>query len=131
MCWSPDGRYIASGGEDDLVSIYGMAERGVVAWGEGHSSWVTQVAFDPWYQSMSWNPSGFTYGKPNTSAVGFGKHLNLKHHHRIIPALANLPLFRLIVVPVTMNHLHVGSMQHPHPFSTVAPTLPPHRHIQI
>ena len=52
MCWSPDGRYIAAGGEDDLVSIYGMAERGVVAWGEGHSSWVTQVAFDPWYQSL-------------------------------------------------------------------------------
>lgn len=49
VCWSPDGRYIAAGGEDDLVSIYGMAERGVVAWGEGHSSWVTQVAFDPWY----------------------------------------------------------------------------------
>ncbi|KAL3163307.1 hypothetical protein ABBQ32_009698 [Trebouxia sp. C0010 RCD-2024] len=48
VCWSPDGRYIAAGGEDDLVSIYGMAERGVVAWGEGHSSWVTQVAFDPW-----------------------------------------------------------------------------------
>jgi len=48
VCWSPDGRYIAAGGEDDLVSIYGMAERGVVAWGEGHSSWVMQVAFDPW-----------------------------------------------------------------------------------
>ena len=52
VCWSPDGRYIAAGGEDDLVSIYGMAERGVVAWGEGHSSWVTQVAFDPWYASV-------------------------------------------------------------------------------
>ena len=49
MAWSPDGRYIAAGGEDDLVSIYGMAERGVVVWGEGHSSWVMQVAFDPWY----------------------------------------------------------------------------------
>ena len=49
VAWSPDGRYIATGGEDDLVSIYGMAERGVVAWGEGHSSWVMQVAFVPWY----------------------------------------------------------------------------------
>jgi WD40 repeat protein len=48
VCWSPDGRYIAAGGEDDLVCIYGMAERGVVAWGEGHSTWVMQVAFDPW-----------------------------------------------------------------------------------
>ena len=52
VCWSPDGRYIAAGGEDDLVSIYGTEERGVVAWGEGHSSWVTQLAFDPWYSSL-------------------------------------------------------------------------------
>ena len=48
VCWSPDGRYIAAGGEDDLVSIYGLAERGLVAWGQGHSSWVMQIAFDPW-----------------------------------------------------------------------------------
>ena len=48
VSWSPDGRYIAAGGEDDLVSIYGLAERGLVAWGQGHSSWVMQIAFDPW-----------------------------------------------------------------------------------
>ena len=48
MAWSPDGRYIAAGGEDDLISIYGLAEKGLVAWGEGHNSWVMQVAFDPW-----------------------------------------------------------------------------------
>ena len=55
MAWSPDGRYIATGGEDDLVSIYGMAESELVAWGEGHSSWVMQVAFDPWYTFCSFD----------------------------------------------------------------------------
>ena len=46
--FSQDGRYLAAAGEDDLVSMYSVAEREVVAWGEGHSSWVTAVAFDPW-----------------------------------------------------------------------------------
>jgi hypothetical protein len=44
--FSPCGRYIATGGEDDLVTLYGVAERQVMAWGEGHSSWVARVAFD-------------------------------------------------------------------------------------
>jgi hypothetical protein len=44
--FSPCGRYIATGGEDDLVSLYGLAERQVLAWGECHSSWVARVAFD-------------------------------------------------------------------------------------
>lgn len=48
VAWSPDGRYLAAGGEDDLVSIYGLTEKALVAWGEGHNSWVMQVAFDPW-----------------------------------------------------------------------------------
>lgn len=46
--WSPDARYVAAGGEDDLVAVYGLAERCLVAVGRGHSSWVSQVAFDPW-----------------------------------------------------------------------------------
>lgn len=46
--WSPDGWYVAAGGEDDLVAVYGLEERGLVACGQGHSSWVAAVAFDPW-----------------------------------------------------------------------------------
>ncbi|KAI7838380.1 hypothetical protein COHA_007837 [Chlorella ohadii] len=46
--WSPDGRYVAAGGEDDLVAIYGLAERCVVAYCQGHHSWVSGLAFDPW-----------------------------------------------------------------------------------
>jgi len=48
VCWSPDGKYILTGGQDDLVSIWSFAERIIVARCEGHQSWVTAVAFDPW-----------------------------------------------------------------------------------
>ncbi|KAK9816453.1 hypothetical protein WJX72_000494 [[Myrmecia] bisecta] len=48
IAWSADGRYIAVGGEDDLVTVFGLAERGVVAWCQGHTSWVSHVAFDSW-----------------------------------------------------------------------------------
>ncbi len=46
--WSPDGAYIAIGGEDDSIAIYSIAQRRCLAWGEGHSSWVGTVAWDPW-----------------------------------------------------------------------------------
>lgn len=38
---SMDGKYILTGGEDDLVQVWSMDERKVVAWGEGHNSWVS------------------------------------------------------------------------------------------
>ncbi|KAK9940166.1 hypothetical protein M0R45_016839 [Rubus argutus] len=44
--WSPDGKYVLTGGEDDLVTVWSMEDRKVVAWGEGHNSWVSGVAFD-------------------------------------------------------------------------------------
>ena len=46
VCWSPDGKYVAVGGEDDLVTLYSMAEKRVVVRGQGHKSWVSVVAFD-------------------------------------------------------------------------------------
>ncbi|KAF2870173.1 WD40-repeat-containing domain protein [Massariosphaeria phaeospora] len=48
VCWSPDGRYIVTGGQDDLVSIWSLADSQLVARCQGHSSWVTAVQFDPW-----------------------------------------------------------------------------------
>ena len=45
--WSPDGKYIVTGGEDDLVTVWSFHERRVVCRGEGHKSWVNVVAFDP------------------------------------------------------------------------------------
>jgi catabolite repression protein CreC len=47
-CWSPDGKYIVTGGQDDLVSIWSLEDSMLVARCQGHNSWVTAVSFDPW-----------------------------------------------------------------------------------
>lgn len=48
VCWSPDGKYILTGGQDDLVTIWSFPERKIIARCQGHNSWVSAVAFDPW-----------------------------------------------------------------------------------
>ncbi|KAJ0284657.1 hypothetical protein COL940_003978 [Colletotrichum noveboracense] len=48
VCWSPDGKYVLTGGQDDLISIWSVEESAIVARCQGHQSWVTSVAFDPW-----------------------------------------------------------------------------------
>ncbi|GAB2285095.1 hypothetical protein Dimus_019549 [Dionaea muscipula] len=58
--WSMDSKYILSGGEDDLVQLWSMEDRKVVAWGEGHSSWVSAVAFDPYWSPPSSDGAGET-----------------------------------------------------------------------
>lgn len=47
LAWSPDGRFIAVGGQDDLITIYSPQEQRVIARCQGHSSFVSGVAFDP------------------------------------------------------------------------------------
>jgi len=59
LAWSPDSRLIAAGGEDDLVSIYSLSAGCIVAWGEGHNSFVSAVAFDPWWEPpLAGSPAG-------------------------------------------------------------------------
>uniref|UniRef100_A0A8D2LHD3 DM1 locus, WD repeat containing n=1 Tax=Varanus komodoensis TaxID=61221 RepID=A0A8D2LHD3_VARKO len=58
VCWSPDGRYIVTGGEDDLVTVWSFAEGRVIARGHGHKSWVNAVAFDPYTTSTEDEESG-------------------------------------------------------------------------
>lgn len=53
VCWSPDGKYVVVGGEDDLVTVWSFGDRRVVARGQGHRSWVSVVAFDPYIVSFS------------------------------------------------------------------------------
>jgi WD domain, G-beta repeat len=50
--WSSDGKLIAAGGEDDLVAVYNFEKRQLVAHLQGHTSWVSGVAFDPWAPSL-------------------------------------------------------------------------------
>ncbi|KAK1863879.1 hypothetical protein I4F81_006432 [Pyropia yezoensis] len=47
VSWSPDALYLATGGEDDLVSVWSPWELRIVARGEGHTSWVSDVGWDP------------------------------------------------------------------------------------
>ncbi|KAE9621826.1 putative transcription factor WD40-like family [Lupinus albus] len=58
--WSMDGKYILTGGEDDLVQVWSMEDRKVVAWGEGHNSWVSGVAFDSYWTSPNSSENGET-----------------------------------------------------------------------
>ncbi|KAF9645066.1 WD40 repeat-like protein [Thelephora ganbajun] len=46
VAWSPDGRFILTGGQDDLITIYSPWEQRVVARCQGHSSFVSGLAFD-------------------------------------------------------------------------------------
>ncbi|KAH7019420.1 WD40-repeat-containing domain protein [Ilyonectria destructans] len=48
VCWSPDAKYVLTGGQDDLISIWSVAESALLARCQGHQSWVSAVAFDPW-----------------------------------------------------------------------------------
>ncbi|KAJ8754204.1 hypothetical protein K2173_002104 [Erythroxylum novogranatense] len=56
--WSMDRKYILTGGEDDLVQVWSMEDRKVVAWGEGHNSWVSGVAFDSYWSSPNSDDTG-------------------------------------------------------------------------
>ncbi|KAK4093244.1 hypothetical protein Purlil1_2401 [Purpureocillium lilacinum] len=48
VCWTPDGKYVLTGGQDDLISVWSVADSGLVARCQGHQSWVSALAFDPW-----------------------------------------------------------------------------------
>ena len=52
ICWSPDCKYIVTGGEDDLVTVWSLAEKRVICRNVGHRSWVSVVAFDPYMTSV-------------------------------------------------------------------------------
>ncbi|KAH9993809.1 WD40-repeat-containing domain protein [Russula vinacea] len=46
VAWSPDGRFIITGGQDDLVNIFSPWEQRVIARCQGHSSFLSGLAFD-------------------------------------------------------------------------------------
>lgn len=48
VCWSSDGRLIFTGGQDDLVTVYSPIDQRIVARCQGHASFVTGIAYDPW-----------------------------------------------------------------------------------
>ncbi|KDN41860.1 hypothetical protein K437DRAFT_269547 [Tilletiaria anomala UBC 951] len=87
VCWSPDGRLLVTGGQDDLITVFAPREGRVLARCQGHTSYVTSVAFDPWrwkaedriYRFGSvgedgklilWDFSGATLHRPKTRVHG-------------------------------------------------------------
>ncbi|XP_043499471.1 WD repeat-containing protein 20 isoform X1 [Polistes fuscatus] len=76
VCWSPDGRYVVVGGEDDLVTIWSFHEKRVVARGQGHHSWVSVVAFDPYTTSYGDQDPDFSGSDDETMP-----HNNHNHFH--------------------------------------------------
>ena len=63
------------GGEDDLVTVYSMAEKRVVLRGHGHKSWVAVVAFDAYNLSYGDLPDGLDFsGSDEEGIVGDEGH---------------------------------------------------------
>lgn len=69
VCWTPDGRYAVTGGEDDLVSVWSFEHRRVVSRGEGHKSYVNVVAVDP-YTTVLPDPGYTSSSRFDTSEGG-------------------------------------------------------------
>jgi len=71
VCWSPDGKYIVLGGEDDLVTVYSFHERRVVVRGQGHKSWVSVVSFDVYNMAYDALPDGLDFsGSDDETSCG-------------------------------------------------------------
>lgn len=46
--WSADSKMVVTGGEDDLITVWSVTEKRVIARGQGHKSWINAVTFDPY-----------------------------------------------------------------------------------
>lgn len=83
VCWSPDGKYLVVGGEDDLVTVFSLFEKKVVARGQGHRSWVSVVAFDPYTTSYT-NWDGPDFSDDENAVVndsGYTSRCYTNHNH--------------------------------------------------
>ncbi len=73
VCWSPDGKYLATGGEDDFITLFSHDSEEpsprVLCRGHGHSSWISAISFDPYmnaktyYSSFVQRPSSSSLNK--------------------------------------------------------------------
>ena len=71
------------GGEDDLVTVYSMAEKRVVLRGQGHKSWVSVVAFDDYNLSYGDLPDGLDFsGSDEEGVVGEEGHNNTTNNEK-------------------------------------------------
>ncbi|CAH7670215.1 WD40-repeat-containing domain protein [Phakopsora pachyrhizi] len=105
VSWSLDGRLVFTGGQDDYVTVYAPLEQRVIARCQGHSSFVTGLAYDFWnsderssrFASVSedgklifWDLSSASLNRPRLqqqssgfSAGGSGCSLNGRKQHNL------------------------------------------------
>jgi len=61
VCWSPDGKYLATGGEDDFITLFSLdpddQQARVLCRGHGHTSWISAISFDPYMNAKSYYSS--------------------------------------------------------------------------
>lgn len=69
VAWSGDGRLIAVGGEDDLVTVWSLDQKRVIARAQGHRSWVAAVAFDWFLEAESYYRIGSVGHEDRKSVV--------------------------------------------------------------
>lgn len=99
VCWSPDGRFLLTGGQDDLLSLWSFEDRELVARCAGHHSWITSVAFDPWKSDdrtyrfgsvgedcrlLLWDFSIGMLHKPRAVSLAPVAHPRILHHADIV-----------------------------------------------
>lgn len=70
LAWSPDNKLIATGGEDDLLTVFSVQEKRVLCRGQGHKSWISQVAFDPYTSGNPIQLSGLNLHSNTLNTVG-------------------------------------------------------------
>jgi WD40 repeat protein len=47
VSWSPDDKFIVLGGEDDLISVWNVESKKLIARGSGHRCWISRASFHP------------------------------------------------------------------------------------
>ncbi|CAF1015272.1 unnamed protein product [Rotaria sordida] len=61
VCWSPDGKYIATGGEDDFITLFSLDPdehtSRVICRGHGHTSWINSISFDSYMNAKTYYSS--------------------------------------------------------------------------
>ncbi|GAA6012447.1 hypothetical protein JCM11491_004335 [Sporobolomyces phaffii] len=127
VSWSPDGRFVVTGGQDDLLTVYAPHEQHIVAHCPGHTSWVTRVAFDPERTEdrtmrfvsvgedcklILWDLSSAALTRPKA---------HVHSHHRRHSASSQLSLHRRSTSELSSSHLPLapserdGPVFHPPP----------------
>ncbi|CAJ0830404.1 12889_t:CDS:2 [Entrophospora sp. SA101] len=115
VCWSPDGKYVLTGGQDDLVTIWAFREHRIVARCQGHQSWVTGVSFDPW----RCDESNYRFGSvgEDTKLLLWDFSVNTLHRPKGVKSIDSEPLcsitFREDSVITTCRKGHIKIWSRP------------------